>query len=101
MVLNPDDDSLGACESCCLKQLTETCNVKWYLRILVQPSTEPNRKLHLTLFNRHVTELLALVNTDVDPDKASPNEIESAILRATGNITFTFDTMDHKVIAVE
>jgi hypothetical protein len=76
-----------------LKQLTETCNVKWYLRILVQPSTEPNRKLHLTL--------LALVNTDVDPDKASPNEIESTILRATGNITFTFDTMDHKVIAVE
>jgi hypothetical protein len=45
--------------------------------------------------------LLALVNTDVDPDKASPNEIESTILRATGNITFTFDTMDHKVIAVE
>ncbi|CAB4011402.1 Hypothetical predicted protein [Paramuricea clavata] len=101
VVPNPDDDSLGACESCYLKQLTETCNVKWYLRILVQPLTEPNRKLHLTLFNQHVTELLALVNTDVDPDKASPNEIESAFLRATGNITFTFDTMDHKVIAVE
>ena len=103
VVPNPDDDSVGECESktCHLKQLTETCNIKWTLRILVESSTERNRKLHLTLFNQHVTELLALIDASIDPSTASPDKIESVILRGGKNITFSFDTMDHKVTAVE
>ena len=69
--------------------------------LLIQPLAEPNQKVNLTLLNQHVAELLPLLNTGVDPNKASPNEIESAILRAKESVTFTFDTMDHKVVAVE
>ena len=81
VVPNPDNDSVGECESknCHLKQLTETCNIKWTLRILVEPSTEPSRILHLTLFNQQVTVLPSLIDASVDPSTASPDKIESVI----------------------
>jgi hypothetical protein len=100
VVPNAEDDILGNCEGCGMGQLMEDCNVKWYLRVLVHTTSEPTRKLHLTLFNSEVAKLMAIVDPTMDLKFLSQKEVEKAILRARKTLKITF-TMDHKVIDVQ
>lgn len=100
VVPNVDDDDIGDCEGCGMGQLMEDCSVKWYLRVLVQTTSEPSRKLHLSLFNTEVAKLLTIVDPTLNSQTISQKDLEKAILRAKRNLTFTF-RMDQKVTDVQ
>ena len=52
VVPNKDSEDLGQCKDCKLTQIISSCGTQWYMRILVQSSTNPSEQHRLTLFSR-------------------------------------------------
>ena len=52
VVPNKDSEDLGQCKDCKLTQIISSCGTQWYMRILVQSSTNPSEQYRLTLFSR-------------------------------------------------
>ena len=52
VVPNKDSEDLGQCKDCKLTQIIVSCGTQWYMRILVQSSTNPSEQHRLTLFSR-------------------------------------------------
>ena len=52
VVPNKDSEDLGQCKDCKLTQIILSCGTQWYMRILVQSSTNPSEQHRLTLFSR-------------------------------------------------
>ena len=49
VVPNKDSEDLGQCKDCKLTQIISSCGTQWYMRILVQSSTNPSEQHRLTL----------------------------------------------------
>ena len=62
VVLNLGNKDLGKCKDCNLIQIVSSCATQWFMRILVQSSTNPSEQRKLSLFNKQVEELVALMN---------------------------------------
>lgn len=97
VIPNSENKDLGKCEDCNLIQIVSSCATQWFMRILVQSSTNPNEQRKLTLFNKQVEELVALMNLNLDLNSVSETEITLAILKENKPVTITYDSHSNKI----
>ena len=95
---NSENKDLGKCEDCNLIQIVSSCATQWFMRVLVQSSSNPNEQRKLTLFNKQVEELVALImNLNLDLNSVSESEITLAILKENKPVTITYDSHSNKI----
>ncbi|XP_015779239.1 PREDICTED: uncharacterized protein LOC107357102 [Acropora digitifera] len=97
VIPNPDNQDLGKCEDCNLMQIVSSCTTQWFMRILVQSSTNPSEHRRLTLFNKQVEELVTLMNLNLDLNSVTETDISLAILKKNKPIKITFDSHSNKI----
>lgn len=97
VIPNSENKDLGKCEDCNLIQIVSSCATQWFMRILVQSSTNPNEQRKLTLFNKQVEELVALMDLNLDLNSVSETEITLAILKENKPVTITYDSHSNKI----
>ena len=97
VIPNSDNKDLGKCQDCNLIQIVSSCATQWFMRILVQSSTNPNEQRKLTLFNKQVEELVALMNLNLNLNSVSETEITLAILKENKPVTITYDSHSNKI----
>ena len=78
VISNSDNKDLGKCEDCNLIQIVSSCATQWFMRILVQSSTNPIQQCRLTLFNKQVEELVTLLNLNLDLNSVTETDITLA-----------------------
>ena len=93
----PEDDLLGECQNCQLTQLIESCNSQWYLRMLVQPTTDPDRKIRLTFYNQYLQKLMDVLGVKINLNAASERDILISILTNNQTLNITHDSLSFKV----
>ena len=98
----PDHDNLGECQSptCKLMQMVTSCGTQWYLRLLVQSSTNEAEKKRLTFFHQEVQRLMEILNVVLNLDTATEKDVMTSILKANKVINITFDIFTGKVTAI-
>ena len=97
VVLNSDNNDLGKCEGCNLLQIVSSGATQWFMRILVQSSTNPSEQRKLNLFNKQVEELVALMNLNLDLNSVSETDLTLAILKENQPVTITYDSHSNKI----
>ena len=100
VVPNSDNKDLGKCEDCSLIQIISSCATQWFMRILVQSSTNPSEQRKLTLYNKQVEELVAHMNLNLDLNNVSETDITFAILKRNIQLKITYDSHSNKVQTV-
>lgn len=96
----PDDDDLGECQSCKLVQMLTACGTQWYLRLLVQSSTNQAERKRLSFYNQEVQQLMDVLNITLNLDTATERDMVKTILKANQTVEITFDTFTGKVTAI-
>lgn len=92
-----DNKDLGKCEDCNLIQIVSSCATQWFMRILVQSSTNPGEQRKLILFNKQVEELVTLMNLNLDLNSVNETDITLAVLKENKPLTITYDSHSNKV----
>lgn len=95
-----DDDDLGECQSCKLVQILTACGTQWYLRLLVQSSTNQAERKRLVFYNQEVQQLMDVLNITLNLDTATERNIVKTILKANQTVEITFDTFTGKVTGI-
>ena len=67
------------------------------MRILVQSSTNPSEQRELSLFNKQVEELVALMNLNLDLNSVSETDLTLTILKENKPVTITYDSHSNKI----
>ena len=97
VIPNSDNKDLGKCEDCNLIQIVSSCATQWFMRILVQSSTNPSEQRRLTLFNKQVEELVTLMNLNLDLNSVTETDLTLVILKKNKPIKITFDSHSNKI----
>ena len=97
----PEDDLLGECQNCQLTQLIESCNSQWCLRMLVQPTTDPDRKIRLTFYNQYLQKLMDVLGVKINLNAASERDILISILTNNQTLNITYDSLSFKVTDIQ
>ena len=95
VIPNPDNRNVGKCKDCNLIQIISSCGTQWFMRILVQSTTNPAEQL--TLFNQQVEELITLLELNLNMNSVSESDITLTILKANKPIKITYDSNSKKV----
>ena len=98
VVPNKDSKDPGQCEDCKLAQIISSCGTQWYMRILVQSSTNPSEQRRLTLYYQQIQELITHMMLDLNLKSVSKTDMTLAILKAKKAINITYDS--NKVQAI-
>jgi hypothetical protein len=80
--------------------MVTSCGTQWYLRLLVQSSTNEAEKKRLTFFHQEVQRLMEILNVVLNLDTATERDVMTSILKANKVINITFDTFTGKVTAI-
>ena len=100
VIRHKDSDELGQCEDCKLIQILSSCGTQWYMRILVQSSTNPTEHRKLTMFHQQIQDFMAHMNLTLDLNSVTQSELTVAILKANKVINITYDSLSNKVQAI-
>ena len=94
VVPNKDSEDLGQCKDCKLTQIISSCGTQWYMRILVQSSTNPSEQHRLKLFFQ---ELITHMKLDLNLNSVSKTDMTLAILKANEAMNITYNSHSNKV----
>ena len=97
VVPNKDSEDLGQCKDCKLTQIILSCGTQWYMRILVQSSTNPSEQRRLTLYHQQIQKLITHMKLDLYLNSVSKTDMTLAILKESKAINITYNSHSNKV----
>ena len=71
--------------------------VQWYLKIFVQNTDKVEQNHKLSFYPNLASQLLNLLESNLDFANATETDLKVAILQKQKNIVVTFDTFNYKV----
>ena len=95
VVLNKDSEDLGQCKDCKLTQIILSCGTQWYMRILVQSSTNPSEQHRLTLYHQQIQELITHMKLDLNLNSVSKTDM--TLLKESKAMNITYNSHSNKV----
>ena len=95
VVPNKDSEDLG--QFCKLTQIIVSCGTQWYMRILVQSSTNPSEQRRLTLYHQQIQELITHMKLDLNLNSVSKTDMTLTILKESKAMNITYNLHSNKV----
>lgn len=81
-------------------QLVDACEIQYFVRLLVQNSSDPSEKRRLVFNKQEIQQLKDILELSLDLNTASERDIMVAILRAGRKIKVTFESLKNKITDV-
>lgn len=97
-VVPQNDNILGDCEGCHLTQLVGSCELQYYLRLVVKDIATENIR-RVTVFTREARELMQSLR--LKTSQLTDAEVTSALLSSNATFSITVDPQTFKVESLE
>ena len=86
-----EDDLLGICSTCKMKQKISCCRANWFASAIVQNEEDSSKNIHLAVFNAQFLKLASLTSLPVSLACATVDQISEQVL-LLNTVKMTYDT---------